>query len=96
MGKHIEGTSHTGQMGAAWRGDLRPLWGIVIAFFGLIAAAALIIEIASGFIAWLLFAGALVIAWLLAVAILVPWSASYDVPKADDNETEVRRRVSES
>lgn len=60
-----------------WRGDPAVAWLILIEFAFLIVTAAVLITVfpRSGFWPWLAMAGAIVVGWLAAVAILIPRSA---------------------
>jgi uncharacterized integral membrane protein len=63
--------------GGGWRGDVAVAWLIMIEFVFLIATTAVLITIfpGSGFWPWLVFAGAILVGWLVAVLILIPRSA---------------------
>jgi len=61
---------------AFWRGDHSTLWVLIVMFVWLIAASALLIDLDRGTLAWILFTGALLGAWLLPVLLLVPRFAS--------------------
>jgi len=60
-----------------WRGDPAVGWLIAIEFVFLVAATVVLIAVfpGSGFWPWLVLAAAMVVIWVLAVAILVPRSA---------------------
>jgi hypothetical protein len=60
-----------------WRGDPAVAWMIAIEFAFLVVATAVLITFfqGSGFWPWLVLAGAMVVAWLAAAAILIPRSA---------------------
>jgi membrane protein YdbS with pleckstrin-like domain len=60
-----------------WRGDPAVAWMIGIEFVVLVVTTAVLITVfqGSGFWPWLVLAGAIVVAWLAAVVILIPRSA---------------------
>jgi membrane protein YdbS with pleckstrin-like domain len=60
-----------------WRGDPAVAWLIAIEVLFLVVTTAALITLfrGSGFWPWLVLAGAIVVGWLAAVAILIPRSA---------------------
>jgi hypothetical protein len=60
-----------------WRGDPAVAWLIAIEFAFLLVTTVVLITVfpGAGFWPWLVMAGAIIVGWLVAVAVLIPRSA---------------------